>query len=424
MSQAPLRVCLDARFPDGQAGGLQQVVIGLASSFSEFTEASEEYYFLGGPETQAWLQPYLRGPCKLLPMAPPAPPSGLALAKKTLFSAAPVIQRAWQQVRSVLPPKPIKLPPSDGTIEKAGIDLMHFTWQHAFLTDVPSIYQPHDLLHVHFPELFKPTDVSWREAAYGIFCQRASLVSIMSTWGKQDLVDHYGLPPDKVIIVPWAPVISSYPIPTQQELLATAQKFSLPAQFVFYPAQTYAHKNHLLLLEVLALLRDEHGVRIPLVSSGTKNNFFATIEQQVHALGLEDQVQFLGYVTPVELQCLYRLSQCMVFPSKFEGWGLPIVEAFLAKLPVACSNATVLPALVGDAALIFDCSSPTKMAAAIKEIWTDEQIRKHLAARGEQRAKLFSWARTARMFRAHYRQLAKRPLTGEDRELLAARPIV
>lgn len=110
----------------------------------------------------------------------------------------------------------------------------------------------------------------------------------------------------------------------------------------------------------------------------------------------------------------------MVFPTLFEGWGMPISEAFLAGAPVACSSVTSLPEQAGDAALAFDPLRPEEIADAIIRLWTDEALRSTLVGRGRARVARFGWERTARIFRAHYRRVANRPLTSEDRELIAS----
>ena len=131
---------------------------------------------------------------------------------------------------------------------------------------------------------------------------------------------------------------------------------------------------------------------------------------------------FPGFVSPKELRGLYELATALVFPSRFEGWGLPVCEAFSAGLPVASSAATGLPDLVGDAGLLFDPESTEQVADAVQRIWIDEELRRDLAARGKERSELFSWERTARLFRAHYRRIGGRSFADEDRILLAAPP--
>jgi len=249
------------------------------------------------------------------------------------------------------------------------------------------------------------------------------MVAVASSWGKRDLIRHYNLPEEKVQIVPIAPVLSAYPTPIESDLRLVRQKYSLPEAFIFYPAQTWAHKNHIGLLEALAILRNQHGLKVSLVSSGRLNDFFPKIAGRARELRLADQVRFIGFVSPLELQCLYRLCQGMIFPSKFEGGGLPLMEAFFAGTPVACSNVTVLPEQAGDAALTFDPDKPEKIAEAVRRLWTEEALRIVLIRRGRERAAHFTWERTARIFRAHYGRLANRTLTEEGRALLTGPPM-
>jgi glycosyltransferase involved in cell wall biosynthesis len=159
-------------------------------------------------------------------------------------------------------------------------------------------------------------------------------------------------------------------------------------------------------------------MEIPLVCSGRLSEFFPRIEKTIETLRLEQQVKFFGFVSPLEVQCLYRLSAGLVFPSEFEGWGQPVIEAFYSETPVVCSNVTSLPEVAGDAALLFDPYSQGEITEAVRRLWQDEAFRQRLITRGRERAKLFTWERTARIFRAHYRRLLGQKLTDEDQALL------
>lgn len=414
IKNSPLRICLDARLVDG-SGGVQQVVLGLASGLSKLTDGDEQYFFLSYNNHCEWLRPYLQGACQLL-LVPDYYESEQAKRKRFLASVSPVLQKIWHRLKYLIGPRVIHVPHSDGTIEKADIEVMHFTKQVAFLTNIPSIYEPYDLQHLHLPQFFTPLQSLDREVQYRTFCQQAHLVSAMTTWVKQDLIKQYALLPEKIVVVPRPPVLTAYS--AHEDLLVTRQKFTLPDTFIFYPAQTWPHKNHLGLLESLAILRDQFGSTVVLVCSGKQNDFFPKIKQCIHKLQLTQQVQFLGFVNPLELQALYQLSRAMIFPSKFEGWGLPLVEAFLVGTPVACSNVTSLPDLVGDSALLFNPDQPLEIAAAIHRLWVDPFLREQLIERGRKNVTRFSWEKTARTFRAYYRQIANRSLTDEDRVLL------
>jgi len=402
-------------------GGVEQVIIGLASGLSTLTDGLEEYLFLTYAGADEWIRPYLRGPCRILtgPAAPRQP-----MWKQWVGSTLPAVRDAWHRLGLLRRWRCVSLRRSDGTIEKNNIHIMHFTKQSAFFTDVPSIYHPHDLQHLHLPQLFSQEARIAREVRYRRFCEQARMVAVTSTWVKRDLIRHYGLPESKVQVVPWASVLSAYPSPSPEDLAAARQKFCLRDPFIFYCAQTWAHKNHIGLLEALATLGERCGVTVRLVCCGRLTDFFPKIERRTRELGLSDQVQFLGFVSPLELQCLYKLCRCLCNPTKFGAASFPLWEAFEAGVPVACSNVTSLPEQAGDAALIFDPNRPDQIAEAIRRLWTDEKLRRTLVERGKRRVSRFTWDRTARMFRAHYRRLANRPLTEEDRSLLASPPLL
>jgi glycosyltransferase involved in cell wall biosynthesis len=313
--------------------------------------------------------------------------------------------------------------PSDGTVERAGVDLIHFPIQDAFVTEVPSIYQPHDLLHVHHPDFFSAWGWERRERIYRTHCERARMVQAMTSWGRRDLMEHYGLPEAKVQVVPWGSVLWEYPKPSGPDLDALRTRLSLPDGFLLYPAQTWPHKNHEALLDALALIREREGVTIPLICPGKRNRHFGRIEARMRELGLEATTRFPGFVSPLELRGLYELATALVFPSRFEGWGLPVCEAFSAGLPVAASSASSLPDLVGEAGLLFDPEQPERIAESILRLWRDPVLRETLIERGRERGSQFSFDDTARLFRAHYRRLAERALSDEDRNLLASPPL-
>lgn len=414
MRTAPLRIGLDARLISGK-GGVEQVIIGLAAGLSKLTDGDEEYLFWSFENADEWLRPYVKGPCRILP-GPADRHRDTAIT--WLSDRAPRLRRFYHRLKYARGRQSIHLEKSDGTIERAKVDVMHFTKQGAFLTDVPSIYQPHDLQHLHLPQFFTPWHRMDRELKYRTFCKQARMVVAMSSWGKRDLVQHYGLSPEKVCVVPWAPVTAAYPCPSSSDLAAATAKFRLAGEFAYYPAATWQHKNHLILLSALALLRDKCGLSVPLICSGQISSFFPNIKKQIRDLGLCQQVRFVGFVSPLELQCLYRLCRCVVFPTKFEGFGMPLMEAFLAGAPAACSNVTCLPELAGDAALLFDPDKPDEVAEAIRRLWNDGALRAALADRGMKTVARFSWERTARIFRAHYRRLGNRTLSDEDLTLL------
>jgi hypothetical protein len=191
----PLKVGIEARLQDGVSGGVQQIVLGMAQGLSRL-EGPEEYHFHLYPDSSEWLQPYLKGPCRRLEGAPlglAKKAAGLKRALKPLLRAAP-LDWAWGRWSK-------RLRHSDGSFERAGVEAVHFPYQAAFYTALPSVYQPHDLQHLHYPRYFSASERDWRERSYRAWCAQAELVVMMTQWGKQDLVERYGLQPQKVAVI-------------------------------------------------------------------------------------------------------------------------------------------------------------------------------------------------------------------------------
>ena len=415
----PIRVALDARLVSGDRGGVEQVIIGLADGLSRLTESPDEYLFLVDPANRDWLTPFLSGPCRTID-------SEVRPAAQKSTPRRSVLRRAAGKVARMVGFSRVRRPelgPADPALERHRVDLMHFTMQVGFRTGLPSMFMPQDLQHVHLPEFFTRQALAERDAIYRGLSEQATVVVANSRFGKRDLEESFGLPPSKVAIVPYAPVIDAYHDPAPADLAETRSELSLPDAFALYPAKAWPHKNHRRLLEALAILRRE-GLILPVVFTGAQNGFDDGVLRSATELGVADLIRFAGFVTPIRLASMYRLARFMVFPSLFEGWGMPVLEAFAVGLPVTCSNATCLPDLAAGAALVFDPRRPEDIAANMRSLWQDEALRRDLVARGQARARSFTWERTARLLRAHYRVMASRNLTDQDRALLAAEPLV
>lgn len=411
----PLSVAIDARIVSGTFGGVEQFTIGLVHALSRLSDGEEEYAVLAYSDGADWIEPFAVGPCRVVRVEPAPPPSRLRpLARQQHLRA---LRRPWHALKALRGPAGIPLPRFDDGLE-AMFDVVHFPMQNAVLTDLPSLYHPWDLQHRHLSALFTPYERLWREVRYTAFLRQAAIVVVASEWGRRDISTAYPEVSTSLLVVPVPPVTEAYPSPDESDLERSRRKHHLERTFALYPSKTWPHKNHLALLKALSALR-RRGLRIPLVCSGGQTDDFSAIRDSVRKLGLDDQVNFVGYVSPLDLECLYRLARCLIYPSRFEGWGLPLMEAFRAGLPVACSRVTCLPEQVGDAAILFDPDDALAIAASLERLWVDEALRNELRRRGHERASLFSWERTAKLFRAEYRRVAGRPLNDEDRELLA-----
>lgn len=417
--QRSLKVAIDARIISGTSGGIESVIIGLASGLSKLESTNQAYYFLTYPGSRDWLSPYIKDPCRLLVCKEPLD----IWIKKLYLRYSPIVRRDLQRkfayILDVLRGK-ADIPYSNGIVEKAKIDVMHFIRQDAFLTKIPSIYHPHDLLHIHHPELFSEGERKSRSSRYRTFSDAAQIVAVTSSWVKNDLINNLSIESSKVKVIPFAPALPKYPKPTPDSISNIRTKYAIHEPFLLYPAQTWAHKNHENLFRALKILKVRAGLSIPLVCTGGLNEFYSQLKDMVSEFELEDTVSFLGFIDTADLWTLYAMCRAVVVPSKFEAASGPVWEAFVADAPVASSNVTSLPLQVGDAGLLFDPNRPTEIADAIERLWRDPDLRSKLISRGRERVQHFSWDKTALHFRAYYRSLAGINLSEEDQYLMQA----
>lgn len=415
-----LRIVVDARLVSGESGGVEAVVIGLASGLSRLVDGPERYDFVAWEGHEDWLSPYVGGPSRLVtvprPMPPEEPPT--TRLRRRIGKAVPGLRALWGRRPGA---STVRGPPrSDPEVEGLRPDVIHFPFQRGFLTDIPSIFHPHDLQHVHLPDFFSAEERLQRESWYRALSRQAAMVAVATRWTKEDVERHFRLPQGKVRVVPLAPPIDAYPRPTERQADDALRRLPVPERFLLYPAQTWPHKNHIGLLGALSRLREASGLVVPLVLTGQRNAFAAEIERRAAELRVGAQVHWLGFVEPVLLATLYRRAHAVVIPSLFESASAPLWEAFRVGVPAACSDVTSLPDQAGEAALLFDPRDTDAVARAIAALWTDEDLRARLVAAGRERVAGLSWERTARIFRAHYRRVAGAVPGDEDEDLLGA----
>lgn len=420
-----LRIAIDAQiFPGGEEGGIEQFLLGLVQGLGRLTDGPEEYVIIGHWRAADWLAPYL-GPNQRL-IAGPQPRQGRFERIKGLLG--PFRRPAgvlWRGVRRVIegPPPPYVpiVPISDGFYEGLRVDVLHITYPlHFVQTAVPTVFTIHDLQHRHYPQFFNWQHLAWRETVYPTAFSHAQAIATVSHFVKDDIVQQYGVDPLKVYVIHSASPSDAYGPISEEVMVSVKRKFRLPEMFALYPALTYEHKNHIRLLSAIALLRDRYGLIVNLVCTGRLKLFWPNIKKELYKLKLQDQVRFLGFVSPTELRALYHLCQFVIFPSLFEGAGLPLLEAFREGTPVACSDIPALREYAGGAAFFFDPTSVESIAEAIRRMNADAQLLSKLREQSANRIRPFTWERTAKIYRAIYRKVAGRLLSDEDQRLIGS----
>jgi len=293
-------------------------------------------------------------------------------------------------------------------VDKGHFDLVHtpFTNVKSYRFTAPQIVTFLDLQHEYFPEFFSQRELTRRRAKFKLAADLATHLIAISGFTKQCVIDHFKIPAAHIDVVHLASNPDYEPRSGQDKLAAVRAMHSLNKPFLYYPAATWPHKNHVMLLAALKLLVEHNSFDGELVLTGISSQHHDTVRRTISELGLESQVRVLGYLSYEDMPYLFNLARLLVFPSLHEGFGIPLVEAMASGCPVVCANATSIPEVVGDAALMFDPGSPNALAEAIWSVWNDDERLASMREKGLQRAKEFSWKRTVAETVAVYRRIA------------------
>jgi glycosyltransferase involved in cell wall biosynthesis len=393
-THSQMRIALDCRIDDPRQG-IGTAVLALAHALSECAVSDQEYTFIVHDDVKEWLMPHVFGACRLVGI-----PRSKSKMRRVLGTLRP-LRAIWRRLR----PAPRAVPGSDGYVESERFDLVHFPTQVGYITQLPTVYQPWDLQHLHYPEFFSASDVSTRERVYRALCGQARYVCVQTEWCKKDIVDKYNVDPRKIIVIPWGSVLDAHEPPSESVVQAAIKKFELPEEFFFYPAATWPHKNHSLILRALQKMKNEDGRTVHVYCTGMSTPYRGELNALAQELGVRKQFHYLGFVAPEELQAVFAAATAMIFASKFEGFGLPILEAFSARLPVLCARATVLPEVAGDAALYFDPDAPRQLVDGMQLLLDNAQLRQDLIEKGKMVLSRYSMKNTALSFQRLYERM-------------------
>lgn len=255
------------------------------------------------------------------------------------------------------------------------LDALHFplTAMVPRVSRPPSIVTVHDVQHLVMPQFFSRAKLLYRRLAYESSARRADAVIAISAHVRETLLERLELPVDSVTVVYSGVDHERFTPPTG----TTSRQ-----PFLLYPAFAWPHKNHARLVEAFTLLRQRHP-ELRLVLTGGDYSAYAHL----------DGVDIRGFVSADELVRLYRTASAMVFPSLYEGFGQPMIEAMACGCPVAAANVAAIPEVCGGAARLFDPTQPEAIAEAVEDVM---RVSEQWAARGLARAETFSWERTAR----------------------------
>ena len=278
---------------------------------------------------------------------------------------------------------------------RAGVDLVH-----SLASTAPvwgrfrRVVTVHDLIYARFPEAHAGIRDKGMKVLVPWAARRSDRVIVDSQSTRSDLIELSGVRAERIDVVPLGlgTVRRELPLP-EREVRA---RFDLgERRVVLSLSAKRPHKNLLALIGALARLSPES--RPVLVLPGYPTAHESDLRQRARALDIDGDVRFPAWVSVEELEGLWALAQAFVFPSLYEGFGLPVLEAMARGVPVACSNVSSLPEVAGDAALLFDPHEESAIASALQRLLDEPALAESLRARGLLRAQEFTWERTARL---------------------------
>jgi len=322
---------------------------------------------------------------------------GIDLVKTRLPLAQPLPRIVWEQ--SVLPVK----------LHRMRADLVHGLVNVLPLaTPIPGVVTVHDLSFVQMPEKFRSVKRFYLARLCRLSVAKAAHVIAVSQQMADDLMHYFACPTAKISVVHNG-VADAFTPGGAPETEAFRQAQQLPSRFLLYLGTLEPRKNLVLLVKAFARWRAQANSAdqaVKLILAGARGWFYAEIFRLVTELGLEQNVLFPGFIPEADLPNWYRAAEGFVYPSLFEGFGLPVLEAMACGTPVLCSDVPSLREVAGDSALTFAPHSEEALAAGLALLTSQSALRTELRQKALARAQLFSWQRTAQATLAVYDQIA------------------
>jgi len=323
------------------------------------------------------------------------PPAGLRVSPTTWPTDTPYRRIAWEQLVAPF------------VFRRERLDVVHaMAFVSPILSRLPAVVTVLDLSFAKFPHTFRAANRLYLQWMTRWAVHRARQVIAISEHTRQDVISQFGLPQDRVKTVYCGVDASLRPLP-RARVDAFRQKKGLPERFILFLGTIQPRKNVVRLIDAFArLARDLPDVH--LVIAGGKGWFFAPVFARVQELGLTSRVHFPGYVPEGEKRWWYNAATCFCFPSTYEGFGLPPLEAMACGRAVITSNASSLPEVVGGAGLTVPPGDTPALSDALHDVLENDALREELGEKAKLRARRFTWEKTARQTANIYRLVAGR----------------
>jgi len=267
----------------------------------------------------------------------------------------------------------------------------------------------YDLTVITHPECHKKLNIMHCKKGIKDAIRYADAIIAISEHTKKDLVEIAGAPEDLVTVTPLAADPDLGPEREKNTLDIVRKKYKLPGRYILFLGSLEPRKNVTTLIKAYAALPVGLKDEVRLVIAGARGWLNSPVHDTLEKLGLMERVTFTGYVDRNDLSALYSMAECFVYPSLYEGFGLPVLEAMACATPVVTSNTSSMPEVAGTAARLIDPLDEGQLTEALEEILGSSDLRKKMTAHGLEQAKKFSWERCARETLEVYRKVYENP---------------
>lgn len=302
-------------------------------------------------------------------------------------------------------------------IKNVDLDFMHFPhFNVPFFYNDPFVVTIHDLIISRFPTERATTLGPWlykiKQLAYHRVIKHAAYAAkriiTVSDYSKRDIVDYFNLPEQKIAVTYEATDLQEVKEVPVAEKIKILQHYGIDAPFILYVGNAYPHKNLEILMKVIKVLKKKKQLDWKLVLVGKKDYFYQRLEQLAWAMDIEKEAIFAGFVPDHDLPALYQEALAYIFPSRYEGFGLPPLEAMSHGTPVLSSQQACLPEILGEAALYFDYQDVYGIIKQLEKITKNQNnIRRDLITKGLKKVREYSWEKMARQTLRIYEQTFK-----------------
>jgi glycosyltransferase involved in cell wall biosynthesis len=319
--------------------------------------------------------------------------------------------RRWPnfKVHTTLPHTPlIRIPLTlSAELRKNPVDVLHVQFTAPPFCPCPVVVSIHDLSFEHLPQTFNRRSRTQLRLTVRHSARRAAKILTLSEHTRRDVIETYGVAPEIVTAIPLAAPDHFCRVTQDKELQRVRHIYGIDGDYVLSVGSIQPRKNLVRLIKAYAELRGARaGNRYPkLVIVGRCAWLYDETLRALEETGVKDSVVLTGYVPEPDLPALYTGALCFIYPSYFEGFGLPPLEAMKCGAPVVVGNATSLPEVVGDAALQVDPFDVSAIAGAMDQLINNSELRAELSVKGQERAKIFDWKVTAQRTLAVYEQV-------------------